>query len=309
MHSLIIIILISALLLLEVWGLQLPFSILAIGLAFGVLSIGLPHGGLDQKIGLRLLDGFRRPTALIIFFASYLLVAALVVVGWFVSPKITILAFFCLSAWHFGLEEETREQYSALEHLGSFARGGMVIWIPAVFQGDAVSSLLAMILPAGDSTVADQVVKAIQYFAPALIALVAVDTVFSARPAQSTFVGFHQKDLHRLRVGAFAIFFAVAHPLISFGVYFCAWHSVIGLNHLREQFRLSNLELARKLLPISLLAIALFSVGFILSSSANLFAPAIVQTIFIGLSAVAVPHLLLHVISDSLKLSVLGAGE
>ena len=309
MHSMIIIILVSVLLLLEVLGLQMPFSILATGLAFGVLLIGLPHGGLDQKIGLRLLDGFRRPIALIIFFASYLLVAAFVVVGWFVSPKVTILAFFCLSAWHFGLEEETREHFSLVERLGSFARGGMVIWIPAFFQGDAVSSLLAMILPAGDLTVADQVVNAIQFSAPTLFALLVVDLVFSERTGQSTFIGLQKKALHRLRIGAFALLFATAHPLISFGVYFCTWHSVIGLVHLREQFRFSNFELALKLLPISLLAIALFFAGFVVSSSVNLFAPAIVQTIFIGLSAVAVPHLLLHVVSDSLRLNVQGVGS
>lgn len=305
----IVIILIGILLLLEVSGLQVSPAVLAAGMAFGVLLIGLPHGGLDQKIGLSLLNKFRRPVALAIFFGSYLLVAATVIAGWFVSPQMTILAFFSLSAWHFGLEEETRENLSWLDQLGGFARGGMVIWIPAYFQAEAVTNLLDMILPAGDVSVGIRVVNTILVCSPLFMALLLFDTVFSVRSTQTSFGGMTHRDLHRIRVLAFAVLFATVDPLISFGVYFCGWHSIIGLVHLRDQFRFSNLELALKLLPLSLLAIALFVAGFGVSSSVNLFAPAIVQTIFIGLSAVAIPHLLLHVISDSFSLSVQRVGS
>lgn len=303
MHSVITIILIGILLLLDGIGFKAPPSVLAAGIALGVLLIGLPHGGLDQKIGLRLLNNFQRPVALAIFFGSYLFIAATVIAGWFVNPQMTILAFFSLSAWHFGLEEETRENLSWLDQLGGFARGGMVIWIPASFQGEAVTNLLSMILPAGESSVGIQVVNTIRVCSPVLIAILLFDTVFSARTTQTSFGGMTHRDLHRIRVLAFAVLFATADPLISFGVYFCAWHSIIGLVHLRDEFRFSNFELAQNLLPLSLLAIALFVAGFGVSSSINLFAPAVIQTIFIGLSAVAIPHLLLHIISDSFSLS------
>jgi Brp/Blh family beta-carotene 15,15'-monooxygenase len=307
MHSMIVILLIGFLLLLQATGLQLPFLLLAAGLAVGVLLIGLPHGGLDQKIGLRLLEEFPPVVGLTIFLASYLTLAAIVVAGWIIAPLLTVLAFFSLAAWHFGLEEESRNQFSLLQRLSVFARGGMVIWIPAYFQGPAVTSLLTLILPSGDSSIAGQVVSVISICSPVLFALLAFDIVSAGGLSQRAVAGLSQKQLHRFRVVAFAILFASADPLISFGVYFCGWHSVCGLAHLRDQFQYSNRELALNLMPISLLAIAIFGVGFAVSSSVNLLAPALVQTVFIGLSAVAVPHLLLHIITDSIGMNVQGS--
>ncbi len=143
----IIIFMIGILLFLQVSSVQLPFIVLASVLAGGVLLIGLPHGGLDQKIGLRLLGKFSRPVAVAIFLTAYLCIAAIVVTGWVVAPRLTVLAFFSLSAWHFGLEEDGRTQFTLTQRLGVIARGGMVIWIPACFQGPAVTNLLTLILP------------------------------------------------------------------------------------------------------------------------------------------------------------------
>ncbi len=147
----------------------------------------------------------------------------------------------------------------------------------------------------------------IQTCAPVLFGLLVFDAISADSLTQQTFMGLSQKNLHLIRLLAFAILFATADPLISFGVYFCGWHSVCGLAHLREQFQYTNRELALNLLPISLLAIAVFAVGFAVSFSVNLLAPALVQTVFIGLSAVAVPHLLLHIVTDTVGMNVQGA--
>lgn len=306
MHSILITIVIGILFSLELVGLGIPSTLLTVSLALGVLLVGLPHGGLDQKIGLRLLEGYSRHAAAFVFFGLYLFVAAVVIAGWFVSPKLTILSFFCMSAWHFGLEEETRHRLPLISKLGAFARGGMVIWIPAYFQSAAVEDLLATVLPTNDLTVAGQVVSLIKLATPLLFALLVFDRITVARSSRPNHPQHTSIILDHIRIAGFAILFATASPLISFGVYFCLWHSIIGLRHLRDQFQLSSADLAVKLLPLTLLAIALFVAGFAISSSVNLFAPAIIQTIFIGLSAVAVPHLLLHVISDSLRLDFEG---
>ena len=307
MHSLIIIILTSLVLLLQILGVQLPFSMVAAGLAIGVLLIGLPHGGLDQKIGLSLFSKFPRHIALPMFLASYLLIAAVVILGWVIAPMVTILAFFGLSAWHFGLEEETRERFTMVQRLSIIARGGMVIWIPAYFQGSVVADLITLILPAGDSFVAEQVVSVIQICSPIALGLLIFDLISAGGIASQPTFALSPKYLHRIRVFAFAVLFATVDPLVSFGVYFCGWHSIRGLAHLRDQFQLTNRDLAWNLLPISSVAIALFAVGFLVSSSVNLIAPALVQTVFIGLSAVAVPHLLLHIVTDSIGTKVQGA--
>ena len=55
MHSLIITSLTGILLLLPVLGIQLPMSQVALALAIAVAFVGLPHGGLDHRVGKKVL--------------------------------------------------------------------------------------------------------------------------------------------------------------------------------------------------------------------------------------------------------------
>ncbi|MBM98003.1 MAG: hypothetical protein CMJ77_02675 [Planctomycetaceae bacterium] len=297
-HTLLVIALASALIVSDAVGVAVPLSTLVAGLTLGVLVVGLPHGGLDQRVGLRLLKNFRPLVAWILFVVAYLAVAGIVIMGWFLEPRFTILSFFGLAAWHFGLEEESRPFTTPISRLAMIARGGMVIWIPAYFQGQSVSDLLTIIFPSGSLDIAQQVVADIQFIAPAMLILLAYDAICRREPAEKLSIGSINIPFHQLRIATFALLFATASPLISFGVYFCCWHSIIGLANLRRQFSLTTTELATKLFPISSAAIVLFLIGFAISRIENPFTPAMLQTMFIGLSALAVPHLLLHVISD-----------
>ena len=299
----------TSLLLLESCAVELPLSIVSAVLACGVLLIGLPHGGMDQKVGLKLLDRFPRKFATAIFLTVYLSVAGIVISGWFFEPRITILSFFTLAAWHFGLEEQNRPTRSPIARLSSIARGGMVIWIPAVFRGSDIVALLTAILPSNSINLAEQVVLAIQTISPILFILLAYDLCFLNSEKSERWLSKKGLSFDQVRIVAFGFLFAIANPLVSFGIYFCLWHSVIGLINLRIQFSLTKLELVKKISPISTAAILLFGVGFIVSRNANPLTPAILQSIFIGLSAVAVPHLILHVISDSKRLNSTGVSQ
>lgn len=301
MHSFAVSIVIGVLVLAQAFGFAMSYSAGAALLAAAVAVIGLPHGALDHRVGRKLMVGISAPVSYLIFFATYLIVAAAVVAGWFLSPLITILGFFCLSAWHFGLEEDERERRSVLQSLAMIARGGMLIWMLAVFQGDETARLLATVLPSSDFAVASQVIEIITLFAPVLVLLTFVDIVAFRNGKRAGWLGFSSAKLHMIRTTSFAILFATANPLVSFGIYFCGWHSIRGLIHLREQFDLPQFKFLVGLTPISLLALAIFALGFLASRNSNLVTPAILQTLFIGLSAVAIPHLLLHVVSDSLR--------
>jgi Brp/Blh family beta-carotene 15,15'-monooxygenase len=90
------------------------------------------------------------------------------------------------------------------------------------------------------------------------------------------------------------VLFAVASPLVSFPVYFCGWHSARGLERLRLELGESWPELAKSLAPLTVCAIALIGLAawFVLGGSG--WNDTLIRATFIGLSAVAVPHLLLH---------------
>jgi Brp/Blh family beta-carotene 15,15'-monooxygenase len=95
-------------------------------------------------------------------------------------------------------------------------------------------------------------------------------------------------------VASLVVLFAVASPLVSFPVYFCGWHSLRGLNRLRRELGESWPELARSLAPLTVGAIALVGLAAWLVLGGAGWNGTLIRATFVGLSAVAVPHLLLH---------------
>ena len=308
MHSLVITTLVSLVLLTHTCGLALPKSAEVIILAFAVSFIGLPHGALDHAVGRRLLRDFSPLSAYGFFFAAYLTVVGVVITGWFVSPLVTVLGFFALSAWHFGLEEDERTSVDLLHWLGIVARGGMVIWVPVVFQANEVTRLLGLILPGGDLTVASQIVEIVRFLSPILFLLTLYDFVSSGREGRAGNFVKRSNHIDQLRIFTFFILFSLADPLVSFAIYFCGWHSIRGLVHLREQTGWPASKMLGRLMPLSVAALVLFGIGFLFALNRNIFSQAILQTIFVGLSAVAIPHLLLHVVTDSVRLNQFNGG-
>jgi len=90
------------------------------------------------------------------------------------------------------------------------------------------------------------------------------------------------------------VLFAVASPLVSFPVYFCGWHSSRGLERLRKELGESWPELARSLAPLTVGAIVLVGLAAWLVLGGADWNGTLIRATFVGLSAVAVPHLLLH---------------
>ncbi len=305
MHSIAVTILISLVLLTQAIGMAMPYSVGLIVLALAVGLIGLPHGALDHMVGRRLLSRLPASLARVVFYISYLAVASAVIAGWFLSPLVTVLGFFCLSAWHFGLEEDQRSDMSRLQWLAMISRGGMVVWVLATFQSAEVVNLLATILPEGDTNVAAQIVGIVKTASPVLLALTIFDLLRFQTDSKSSWFGLNSRRQHQLRTIAFFVLFAVANPLVSFGIYFCGWHSIRGLVHLREQAQLPVKNFLIKLIPITSVTLALFTTGFLINLDESFFTQAVLQTLFIGLSAVAIPHLILHVVSDSIRSSEL----
>lgn len=241
MHSKMITTFVLSLLVLDACGIgysRLGLGSLIVIVAAMVSIVGVPHGGLDHRVGKQF---FRSPTILSWagFFASYLAISTIVVVGWYTVPLLSVLAFFCLSSWHFGLEEDPGPKKNILQWAGLIARGGMVIWVPAAFQSAAMIGLLDMVLPQADNALASQVVVIVRFCVPILALLTLSDMWFAWRGWASDSSGATAQlpgKTRCLRIAAFALLFASAHPIVSFGIYFCGWHSIQGLIHLREQF-------------------------------------------------------------------------
>jgi len=257
-----------------------PLEPVAFGLMVAVAMVGIPHGGLDHRFGRVILRPRFGPMWWLVFLAGYLSVAGVVIAGWFLMPAITVVLFFVISAWHFGDKHDGRQPLNVV-------LGGMVIWIPLLFRPNEVTGLLYCVIPNGNL---EQVGAGVKMAQPLLWSI----AIF--------FIGCLLFEVSVDAVGrkvAFAILFATLPTLASFTLYFCGWHSMRELAGLANQADPSR---PWRGLRLVLLAAAPMSAMAVLATAfvAAVFAgdrelePVLVQAVFLGLSAVAVPHILLQ---------------
>lgn len=271
----------------SVIGVRFSVSVTLAILCVAVALVGVPHGALDHWRGRRLLHRHLPKTWPLVFFPAYLLVAMIVVAGWLLVPVPTIVAFFLVSAWHFGWEDEQPDLPSnAKNHLAAIVIGGLVIWVPVLMRGPEVESLLRSIMPTAAADAPESAMTAVRLVAWFALPIAVVTTARDFTDATRRSRG--------VRNAAFILLFSVADVLVSFGIYFCGWHSVRGLKRLASENALSRRQMLPAVLPLSLSAIVLALVGMGWWSSGQSLPDAAARTLFVALSAMAVPHLVLH---------------
>jgi len=277
------------------------FSAAVAGVTAGVLAVlvamvGLPHGAADHRFAKPRLEPVLGAAWLPVFLVVYLGVAVVFACGWFVAPAATILVFLLASAWHFG-QEEPRLPIGPriLRPLFRFARGGLVIWTPLVFHGREVSEILGLVALGGSDPAIQHATGLLTVCSWIMLPIAAVAWVLEGLVA-ATRSGQVRRVLiaDTALVASLVTLFAVASPLVSFPVYFCAWHSARGLRRLRRELGESWPELATSLAPLTAAAIALVGLATWLVLGGSGWNETLIRATFIGLSAVAVPHLLLH---------------
>lgn len=266
-----------------------------------VALIGLPHGAADHRFARPLLEPRLGKAWLPLFLAVYLLVGAAMVIGWSISSAATITIFFIASAWHFGQEEPCLGGRSRAR-LYRFARGGLVIWTPLACRGDEVRHILKMTAPLGVDVQVEAAVSMLSVLSQLMIVVAAIAWGLQVRRAQAS-KGLKRRvlALDCVMVASMVALFATTNPLVGFLVYFCAWHSARGLRSLRRQLDESWRELAKSLAPMTLLAVLLIASGSWLLWRGLSLDDFLVRSTFLGLSAVATPHLLLHSVAPMLR--------
>ena len=303
MHSTIVSLTYVTLTLVELVGLGSSRPVEAVILAASVAFIGVPHGAFDHIVAQRLLRPMVGGLWSALFFISYLAISSCVVMGWFFWPAGTILAFFLMSAWHFGIEDREWSELRGLSHVFAIATGGLVIWLPALIRQRDVIDLLTVVTPGNDQRVASACVTITAASAFVFAPLVLIGTIKSFDhflKSKRSFASLFSSDL--FRNFALILLCATVSPLVSFAVYFCGWHSIRGLVRIAAAVKNHPLKLALKLAPLTLMAIGLAVAGSFVWSSTDFLTPSLIRTVFIALSALAVPHLFLHVSDDMISL-------
>ena len=268
-------------------------------LALLVAVVGLPHGAADHRFARSRLEPLLGPAWWSAFLAGYLAIAGAVVLGWFLAPAATILVFFLASAWHFGQEEPDlapgQRGAKQLRQAFRVARGGLVIWVPVALQTDEVVRILSLTAPRGFAPEIQWAVDALVACSWVMLAIAGVAWGWEALLAIAS-EGRRRRVLllDTFMVASLVLLFAWANPVVGFLIYFCGWHSARGLRRLRRELGESWWQLAASLAPMTALAIGLVGFATCLLLRAPTWNDTLIRATFVGLSAVALPHLLLH---------------
>jgi len=268
-------------------------------LALLVAVIGLPHGAADHRFAQSRLEPRLGESWWAVFLGGYLAIAGMVVLGWFFAPAATISVFFLASAWHFGQEEPDLApglgRARSARQVGRIARGGMVIWVPLALQTTEVTRLLSLTAPRGSGPEIERAVDLLGVFSWMMLTIAAVAWGRRLMAAVAA-TGLKRRVLllDALLEASFLALFALTHPVAGFLVYFCGWHSARGLRRLRRELGETRWQLAASLAPMTAAAIGLVALTTFFVLRAPTWDDTFVRATFVGLSAVALPHLVLH---------------
>jgi len=238
-----------------------------------VAVLGVPHGALDVDMA-RALWPLERRAARLAFGAGYLGVAAGVLGFWLIAPGPALAAFLAYSAAHFA--GDWRDELARPARL---AAGAAAIALPAAAHESEVARLFTALAPSEAATLCAAILHAA---APPLTAVAVAAAALARRPGVVA------------ELVALTTLALVAPPLITFLVYFCGLHSP---RHFVETIARLGLGWSRGVaaaLPLSVGTLVLAAAGAAFLAGLDT-APEVValKTVFVGLAALAVPHMVL----------------
>ena len=251
-----------------------------------VMAIGVPHGAFDGAVAshLGLAATWRRTAG---FIAAYIGIAALALGVWMLFPVLSLCAFLAYSLVHFGLGDLRPVDVTQARlgrYLKIFLYGGLsIVLIPAMHWQD-VSVLFMMLTGGVDVEILGQVMR---YLGIGWGILFVVFSVMVLRGKQDKF------SLTELYLTA--MFVVILPPLVGFAIYFCAIHS-------RKHFQLiwQKLWQTKNGKPMVKLAIIFTAVSWVMMATAialgtgiGSFDEAVIRAVFIGLSCLTIPHMML----------------
>lgn len=250
-----------------------------------VVVIGVPHGAFDGAVAshLGLAATWRRVAGFII---AYIGIAAIALGVWMLFPVPSLCAFLAYSLVHFGLGDLRQADLTkprAERYLKIFLYGGLsIVLIPAMHWAEV--SVLFVMLTGVEVEILGQVMR---YLGISWGVLFIYFSVMVLRGKQDKF------SLTELYLTA--MFVAILPPLVGFAIYFCAIHS-------RKHFQLIWQKLwqtkdGKPLLKLAIIFSAaswlLMAIAVALGTKVGAFDEAVIRAVFIGLSCLTIPHMML----------------
>lgn len=271
----------SVLIVAALLGARLSTSCTLACLVAGVVLLGLPHGALDPLVARKAFATYEHYSD-IAFYAVYLAAVVGYALLWLKLPTLGLVSFLMIAAYHFGSDWYPRgNAFTRLSY------GLAVVTLPAVFHGTAEAHIFTVLGTHHAQTLADVSTM----LAPLAVIAATAAAIFQFKELRSDLLEF-------LAILAGAL---LLDPLVFFTCYFSLLHSPRHLLETAQDLGLANFQsIVRKSLPI-LIGTLILGGLFCLALPKASMSGRIVMTVFIGLAALTVPHMLLEWIALRVK--------
>ena len=258
-----------------------------------ILTLGVSHGALDHLRGEKILKPILKKRWFLVFYPGYISLSLFVIICWILFPSISLLIFLLVAGYHFGEEDLSffKEEQGLIFNMTGFLKGFLIITLSLHFNFETTliffNYLMVNITPFSDLSSYTSILFAIN------LLLLIIGTIYLFKNHLNELV------LILLEIILIIVSFKYLPLILAFTLYFCFLHSskhITGLakeldgDDLINGFRL----FAKKAIPLTVLTgIGALGVVFFLNHSLT---ENIIQTIFIGLASLTLPHILLEVI-------------
>ena len=255
---------------------------------FLILSLGISHGALDHVKGKKLLKLFNYKS-ITVFYFSYIFIGITIIFIWLLFPKILLLTFLVVAAFHFGKEDCEFIYNKTKLNIIYFFKGSLVITAPLLFHKTETLEIFNIL----NFEVSENILISNEFLYLFLLISLFAHIIISINK---------HIDIKSLLLMDFISILLINYflnPILAFTIYFCFLHSI------RHSFKLSNelnktsfikgfKEFFVKALPLTILTAILFLISLFFLNNYLFFDSAISKVIFIGLASLTFPHILLE---------------
>ena len=254
---------------------------------FLILTIGISHGSLDHIKGKKLIKYFGYKS-MSIFYLSYLLIGAVIILIWLIFPKSLLFLFLIIAAYHFGKEDSEFINQKEKFELIYFLKGSLIITSPLFFHKEETLAIFETLnfYISNNLIISNEIL-----FIFILLSLIS-GIILSLNKS------IEAKSLLLMDYLSILILNYFLNPIIAFTIYFCFLHSI---RHSISLIREINKNLTKglpifikKALPLTILTILGYIISILILNNYNEFNETIYQVIFIGLASLTFPHILLE---------------
>jgi Brp/Blh family beta-carotene 15,15'-monooxygenase len=268
------------------------------GLALIAIAIAVWHGAYDGVLARPFFKPRFGKWWIPAFAAGYLLLAGAVLFAWNLSAEYALIAFLIYSSWHFGTEQDL-EPLSLPNAAAAFALGALPIAAACHWHPDQVSAIFGVMTgSAAESAFPLQITR----FCGTLLWVLTGLACAGALPFPGS-IGRTARLSRLCLIAIELLLFWYCDPVLGFAIYFCCWHTP---EHLVSSSRDRNGFYSAQMMFANLRA-GMFPWLASLAGLAGMLAlrpqslANYVSAIFIFLSALTVPHMVLNEVSRLTK--------